>query len=161
MKSPTEAPIGPNYDNLQLEKLGRGLVAIHQGKGYVTVSWRKLMDDTKKVTFDLYRKSYVPGVTKLKEVHLNEKPLKTSTIFLDKSVDTTITQEYILVESKSRKKISSYLLTPQNAAKPYLSIKLPAVDWDTTRAYMPNDASIGDLDGDGEYEIVLKRQIGN
>lgn len=160
-KSPAEAPIGPNYDNLQLEKLGRGLMAIHQGKGYVAVSWRKLMEDTKNVTFDLYRKSYVPGVAKQKEVRLNEKPLKTSTYFVDKSVDTNITQEYILMESKSRKKVVSYLLTPERAATPYISIKLPPIDRDTTRLYMPNDASVGDLDGDGEYEIVLKRQIGN
>jgi len=160
-KNPNEAAIGPNYANLQLEKLGRGLVAIHQGKGFVSVSWRKLMDDTKKVSFDLYRKSYVPGVIKLKEVKLNDKPLKTSTFFVDKSVDTTITQEYILVENKSRKKAVSYMLTPERAAVPYISIKLPPIEWDTTRAYQPNDASIGDLDGDGEYEIVLKRQIGN
>ncbi len=160
-KSSGEAPIGPNYNNLQLEKLGRGLVAIYQGKGLVVVSWRKLMEDTKKVTFDLYRKSYLPGVTKLKEVHLNEKPLKTSTFFVDKSVDSTIKQEYILVESKSRKKVVSYMLTPERAAVPYIAIKLPPIDWDTTRAYMPNEASVGDLDGDGEYEIVLKRQIGN
>lgn len=160
-KNSSEETIGPNYDKLQLEKLGRGLVAIHQGKGFVAVSWRKLMDDSKKVSFDLYRKSHLPGVTKLKELKLNEKPLKTSTYFLDKSVDTTITQEYILVEKKSRKKIVSYLLTPERAATPYISIKLPPIDWDTTRAYQPNDASVGDLDGDGEYEIVLKRQIGN
>jgi rhamnogalacturonan endolyase len=160
-KSAAEAPIGPNYNNLQLEKLGRGLVAIHQGKGYVAVSWRKLVEDSKKVSFDLYRKSHIPGVTKLKDVRLNDKPLKTTTYFVDKSVDTTITQEYILVESKSRKKAVSYLLTPERAAMPYLSIKLPPIDWDTTRAYMPNDASVGDLDGDGEYELVVKRQIGN
>jgi rhamnogalacturonan endolyase len=40
---------------------------------------------------------------------------------------------------------------PANApARPYISIALKTPD-----GYTPNDASVGDLDGDGEYEIVL------
>ncbi len=40
---------------------------------------------------------------------------------------------------------------PANApARPYLSVPLQ-----TPVGYSPNDASVGDLDGDGEYEIVL------
>ncbi|MDO4563573.1 MAG: rhamnogalacturonan lyase [Clostridia bacterium] len=40
----------------------------------------------------------------------------------------------------------------------YLEIKLdvPEPDSVTGATYSPNDASVGDLDGDGEYEIVLK-----
>ena len=30
---------------------------------------------------------------------------------------------------------------------------------DPRRIYAANDASVGDLDGDGEYEIVLKRLL--
>ena len=44
---------------------------------------------------------------------------------------------------------------PANApVRPYLSIPLK-----TPAGYSPNDASVGDLDGDGEYEIVL-HQVG-
>jgi rhamnogalacturonan endolyase len=40
---------------------------------------------------------------------------------------------------------------PANApARPYLSVPLQTPD-----GYTPNDASVGDLDGDGEYDIVL------
>jgi rhamnogalacturonan endolyase len=152
---------GPNYERLQMEKLSRGLIAIHQGKGIVSVSWRKLNGDDKKLSFNLYRRSFIPGGIEPKEVKLNDKPLTNSTYFVDKGVDTTLLQQYILLDSKSGRKASNYMLTPQLAAKPYISIPLPLIGGDTTRAYMPNDASVGDLDGDGDYEIVLKRQIGN
>src|SRR5688500_2776566 len=40
-----------------MEKLGRGVVAIHQGEGKVFVSWRLLGTDPEAVAFDVYRKS--------------------------------------------------------------------------------------------------------
>ena len=39
-------------------------------------------------------------------------------------------------------------------ARPYISIPLQ-----TLPGHTPNDASVGDLDGDGEYEIVLKQEM--
>ena len=36
--------------------------------------------------------------------------------------------------------------------RPWLTIPLETPD-----GYAPNDASVGDLDGDGEYEIVLQQ----
>ena len=44
---------------------------------------------------------------------------------------------------------------PANApARPYISIPLQ-----TLPGHTPNDASVGDLDGDGEYEIILKQEM--
>src|SRR5439155_16195421 len=44
---------------------------------------------------------------------------------------------------------------PANApARPYLAVPLQ-----TLPGHTPNDASVGDLDGDGEYEIVLKQEM--
>jgi rhamnogalacturonan endolyase len=156
-----ELAFGPDYDHLQLEKLGRGLIAIHQGNGNVTVGWRMLIDDKKKIAFNLYRKSYKPGMEEPEEVKLNDKPITDATFYLDRGVDTSITQEYVLRDTKNKKKSTAYRLTPDLAALPYISIPLPPIANDTTNAYLPNDASVGDLDGDGEYEIVLKRQVGN
>ena len=48
----------------------------------------------------------------------------------------------------------TFRLPPSAPARPYLSIPLQ-----TPHGYTPNDASAGDLDGDGEYEIVL-HQVG-
>lgn len=152
---------GPAYKNLQLEKLGRGIIAIHQGNGVVNVSWRMLTGDSKKLAFDLYRKSYKSGETNPNAEKLNAVPILKSTYFVDKNADTFVDQEYILQEAGSSRQISSYLLSVKNASLPYVSIPLPPIDGDTAGRYLPNDASVGDLNGDGEYEIILKRQIGN
>lgn len=145
---------GSAYKDLQLEKLGRGLVAMYQGNGQVAVSWRILACDTGNVGFDLYRKTG----RKSTSVKLNHEPLRKSTFFVDNGVDTTLVQEYILCFNGFKEKISSCKLT---GMKPYISIPLPQIEGDSSWRYLPNDASVGDLDGDGEYEIVLKRQIGN
>jgi rhamnogalacturonan endolyase len=42
--------------------------------------------------------------------------------------------------------------------RPYLVIPMRQVLGDGEWAYAPNDASVGDLNGDGEYELVIKRE---
>ena len=43
---------------------------------------------------------------------------------------------------------------PANAAPlPYVAVPIQ-----TPEGYTPNDASLGDLDGDGDYEIILKQE---
>jgi rhamnogalacturonan endolyase len=155
------AGIGPAYKNLQLEKIRRGLMAIHQGNGVVNVSWRMLAEDSQKLAFDLYRKSLKSGEINPITEKLNAEPILKSTYFVDKNADTSVDQEYILKEAGSAGKICSYLLSVKLASLPYISIPLPEIEGDTAGRYLPNDASVGDLDGDGEYEIILKRQIGN
>lgn len=152
---------GFHYERIQMETLGRGLRAVHQGKGTVSVSWRMLVDDTKTRSFNLYRQSIVPGQNTGKEVKLNDKPLKASSFFLDKVVDTTVINIYTLQDARSSKKKTQFTLTPEAAKTAYVRIPLPAIDNELLNAYMPGDASVGDLDGDGEYEIVVQRHVGN
>lgn len=142
----------PAYKNLQKEKLGRGFVAIKSEDGKALISWRLLENDAKKSGFDLYRKS---GMVIKK---LNEKPLIESTYFIDNEIKANQIYDYELCREGSKKIISTCRLSGMNQ---YLSISLPQIDGDSLWRYKPNDASIGDLDGDGELEIVLKRQIGN
>src|SRR5262249_5200590 len=52
-----------------------------------------------------------------------------------------------ILDNEERPPSKSFTAT----TKPYLSIPLKSPD----RYDFPNDASVGDLDGDGEYEIVL------
>ena len=40
-----------------MEKLGRGVVAIHNGDGKVFVSWRLLGTDPDAIAFNVYRRS--------------------------------------------------------------------------------------------------------
>lgn len=132
----------------QMEKLGRGVVAIHEGGGKVFVSWRLLGSDPEGVGFNIYRR--MGGG---EYVRLNREVLSGPTWWVDEGVDTRQTVEYLVravVEGQEEKEGGRYILTPERAGRAYLSIPLK-----TPEGYAPNDASVGDLDGDGEYEIVL------
>lgn len=133
----------------RMEALDRGVFALNTGKG-VLVSWRSLGNDTAGITFSVIR-STANG----KPVKLNKEPITTRTNFLDETADTTKDNSYIVFPEKQglpwgedRKKGNSFLL--KAGASPYLSIPLR-----TPLGYTPNDASVGDLDGDGKYEIIL------
>ncbi|MEY8685176.1 rhamnogalacturonan lyase [Bacteroides sp. AN502(2024)] len=140
----------PNYDfsKLKRERLGRGVIAIRENPSTVVVSWRYLSSDPMNEAFDIYRN----------DEKINKHPLKDATFFQDTYAGT----EPVLYTVKARegKTESSYQL-PANAPSGYLNIPLNRPEDGTTPAgqhyfYAPNDASIGDVDGDGEYEIVLK-----
>ncbi|MCC8088260.1 MAG: rhamnogalacturonan lyase [Rikenellaceae bacterium] len=149
---------GPNYRaDIQKENLGRGLVAIHNGDGIVSVSWRFFESDPIDGGFDLYRKE-----GRKKEVKLNDEPLTKSTFFRDSLVDVTKTNVYTVRRSGTNEteRGAQYTLTPEKASIPYLSIPMQPVDGDHEWQYAPNDASVGDLDGDGELDIVLLRMMG-
>ncbi len=139
----------PRYDmkNIVREQLNRGVVAIKQDNGDVIVSWRTLTSDGKGEPFDIYRNG----------VKLNDRPMTDGgTFFTDKkplSGDVTY-------EVRGGGKDGSYILKA-DAPAGYLPIALqkPA-DGITpdgrTYTYSANDASVGDVDGDRQYEIILK-----
>ena len=147
--------VGPkyNYEKMQHEYLGRGLVAIHNGDGKVSVSWRYLYGEPVDQGFDLYRQ-----VGKKKAVKLNSEPIKSSTFYVDEGVDVSKTNIYTVKVCGSDKVEAGakYTLTPALAEKPYLSFKVKPVEGFEEGAYTPCDATVADLDGDGEYEFVIK-----
>jgi rhamnogalacturonan endolyase len=135
-----------------MEHLGRGLVAIHQGDGKVFVSWRLLGADPDEVAFNLYRASdHEPPV------RINQEPLTKATCFIDESANLSHPISYFvrpLLKGTEQEASEPFVLPANLPALPYLSVPLQ-----TPERYTPNDASVGDLDGDGEYEIVL-HQVG-
>ena len=132
----------------QVERLGRGLVAVHQGEGKVFLSWRLLATDPEGVAFNVYRTVGTGEPTKL-----SPEPLTGPTHWIDAAAaldqSTTYTVRAILA-GKEEVPGGSFTLPAQASARPYLTVPLQ-----TPAGYTPNDASVGDLDGDGEYEIVL------
>lgn len=147
---------GPAYSSsIQKEALGRGLVAIHNGDGKVSVAWRYLESDPLDAAFDLYRST--AGANPVK---LNDKPISGSTFFSDSGVDTTVDNVYKVCPAGKdvSENGSTYELTSARASKPYLEIPMASVPGFEDGTYSPNDASVADLDGDGEYEIVVKME---
>jgi rhamnogalacturonan endolyase len=131
----------------QMERLGRGVVAVNQGDGKVFVGWRLLGTDADKIAFNLYRS------TDGKTIKLNDKPIFAATSFVDAKADLTKSNSYFvrsLLNGREQEASKPFTLAANSPARQYLSIALQ-----TPAGYTPNDASVGDLDGDGEYEIVL------
>lgn len=132
----------------QMESLGRGVVVVNQGEGNVWVGWRLLGTDPDGIAFNLYRSN-----ARRAAVRLNDKPLTGPTNFVDTKADLTKPNTYFVrpvFHGREQRASSSFTLTANPPVRQYLSIPLK-----TPEGYSPNDASLGDLDGDGEYEIVL------
>ena len=130
-----------------MERLSRGVVAVNEGNGKVYVSWRMLVTDPDDVAFNIYRTT-----GNMSAVKLNSKPITESTNYVDK-VDTTNSNSYIIktiLKGKETEASKAFVIPANAPVRQYLSIPLQ-----TPPGYMPNDASVGDLDGDGDYEIIL------
>ena len=134
------------YGQRQMENLTRGVSAVRNAQGNVFISWRLLATEPTDLSFNIYRKK-----ANSKSIRLNKLPVSNATGFLDKNIDTLDEIQYTIrpvSQGKESSESSSFTIPAGN--KPYFSIPLQ-----TPQGYSPNDASIGDLDGDGDYEIVL------
>lgn len=129
----------------QMEWLSRGVYAANAGNGKVFVSWRLLGNEPDDIAFNLYRTA--AGKT----TKLNQQPLAKGTNFTDETADTTKANSYqvrTVIKGKETTTESGFLLKPGSA--PFLSIPLQ-----TPAGYAPNDVSVGDVDGDGVYELIV------
>lgn len=142
----------------QMEKLDRGLVVVSTSSVSFFASWRLLgTDDKATTTFDLLRDGNVIA-----------KDLKVTNY---EDLDGTKTSAYQVVTKVNGEAVeTSEPVTPW--ASKFLSLKLdrPAggihKSWGNDKerskgtnlpyAYYPNDMSVGDVDGDGQYELFLK-----
>lgn len=137
-----------DFSKLKMEKLGRGVTAVRESPSKVNISWRYLTQDPESQTFDIYRNGK----------KINKKPVSESTFFTD-SYSGKEVAEYEVRPSKGA--ISGKCTLAADAPIGYIEIPLDTpglgVDmWGKEYFYNANDASLGDVDGDGEYEIILK-----
>ncbi len=157
----------PLHAQRVMENLGRGVIAVHSADSEVYVGWRLLVSDPADVAFNLYRST--DGAAPVK---LNSQPLATTTDFVDTTANLALSNSYFVraVVGGIEQASSAAFTVPANTpVGQYLQIPIqqppdgveacppPAgVTPPRTYTYSANDGSIADLDGDGEYEIVLK-----
>jgi rhamnogalacturonan endolyase len=131
----------------QAEKLNRGVVAVKVASG-VFVSWRLLGTEDLSVSFNLYR-----GATKV-----NATPITNSTNYQDNAGTASSSYTVRSIVNGTEQAASAAASVWSNQ---YLDVPIQQPAGGTTPdgvsyTYVANDASVGDLDGDGDYEIVLK-----
>lgn len=136
----------PVHAQRVMDKLGRGLVAVKAENG-MFVSWRVLGEDARNLAFNLYRDG----------VKLNSEPLTVSN-FTDAAGTPTSVYTVKEVVNGVEGQAQSAILT---SATDYIDIPVAAVPankdgQNISHRYEPNDATIADLDGDGEMELLIK-----
>ncbi|NLB64653.1 MAG: T9SS type A sorting domain-containing protein [Fibrobacter sp.] len=143
------ALVVPAFATRYLENLDRGVVAVHTGGSNVFVSWRLLGTEPRNLGFNLYRDG----------TKLNSSPITGATNYEDKG--GSITASYVVKtvvngqeveESKPVKPFDTGLTKRIPLDRPAGGTTPDGVDY----TYSPNDGSVGDLDGDGQWDIVLK-----
>ncbi len=127
----------------QMELIDRGLVAIRQADDRVFLSWRWLGNEPDGTAFNVYR------VQNGESVKLNDVPIATQTNFTVAVAQASVNARYFI-----RAIVEGCEQEPSKAVQAwqthFLEIPIQSIP-----DYRPGDASVGDLDGDGEFEIVL------
>ena len=121
----------------------RAPVAVKTSNG-ILVSWRSFTSDASDLGFDIYR-----GSTKL-----NSSPITTKTNFLDDGGEAG--SSYTIKSTKGEE----FTVTAwDNMYKTITLNRVPNTkdaSGSLTGRYRPDDISIGDVDGDGEFELIVK-----
>lgn len=157
MQVVTQVSRNQKYDSTArpMEYLDRGLVGL-ETKGGVFLSWRMLGTDSIDIGFNLYRNG--------KKV--NPHPLTKSTNYLD--VDGNVNDKYaveILAAEGPLERSDAISVWPRKSVvaseairkrRPGVAFKEIPLASPPTEQHVPGDMSVGDLDGDGTYELVFE-----
>jgi len=167
---PVERPVSAvNSDPVNqpalMENIGRSLVAVRRASD-IYIGWRLLGTDSPATTFNLYRSTNGGDPVKL-----NTDPIAATTDYVDSTADLAFSNAYFVrpVVNETELVASNTFTLPGSAAvQQFLSVPLQRPAGGTSQqapgnttgqsayTYNANDASVGDVDGDGQYEIILK-----
>lgn len=134
------------------EKLDRGMLALATEGGKVYLSWRLLKTDPDGVAFNVYR-STAGGAA----VKLNARPVQTTTDFMDANPPPDREHAWWVRAVVNGGELNDAMRATLPANPPlqqYKAIKLKEEVRGVDRV------GIGDLDGDGTYDFVVKHPSG-
>ena len=150
----------------QMETLTRGLAAIHKSSDGNFVSWRILGTDPEGTTFDLIKNGSViasnlsvsnyddtNGTTMSKYQVVVHAP---DGSIVETSPEAQTWETFYKTMKLDRPTGGSYFYK-----KGYWGNNKPAADSTDYYSYYAQEASVADVDGDGEYEILVKWQPSN
>jgi rhamnogalacturonan endolyase len=130
-----QAQMGPR----QMEYLTRGLIAV-PATDHVFLSWRMLATDSPGVSFNLYRDGSL----------VNNSVITGVSHYQDSSGTAESLYYLETIHSGGDSEISTPVSVWEDT---YLTVPTQ-----TPAGYSINDASVADLDGDGELEVVVKME---
>lgn len=147
-----------DYANIQMERLNRGVVAVRTSPDSVMVSWRYLASDREDTQFEVYRNG-----KKIANVMRDH-----GTFYMDYNPSTKRTKYKVKAKAPiwPIKEDQGEWVLPANAPIGYINIDVerPTGFKDIEGrdiSYSANDATVADLDGDGQFEIIFKWEPSN
>lgn len=119
-----------------------------------------LPTDDETIAFDLYRQGQSGWIK------VNAAPISDRTNFQDTEATLGVDNTWRLVyagENPENQSIDEYTMSGEQSGSwlPYIKIEMEPTDTDprlnASVTYAVNDGGIADLDGDGQYEIIVRR----
>ena len=151
-----------DLDKIHMEQLGRGVVAVRSNENDVWVTWRYRTIDPKEIAFNVYRDGKL----------VTPSPITNVTFFVDSNAWHGAAVEYEVRPMLGNRECGMKTFhelkfgrgkwkLPADAAIGCIDIPLvepPQNDMPdgSKMGHHANDCSVGDVDGDGEYELFVK-----
>ncbi|GAL86865.1 FG-GAP repeat-containing protein [Sporocytophaga myxococcoides] len=123
----------------RMENLDRGLVAVQTGNG-VFLSWRVFGTDPKSVAFNVYRNG----------TKVNSSPITGATNMVDNGGSSSSTYTVRPVVGGAEQSVGGSATVWGSQVRTITLSNRPS------SSHTPNDINVGDLDGDGKYDLVVK-----
>jgi len=133
--------------NRVTEAINRGLVALNTDNG-IYLSWRLLASDPENVTFNIF------------EVKEGNNPQKITKKAISETTDFFISEGNTSSSFFVQSVVAEQEITTSEKVKPGIQNSLPYKSIPFQGEYSPDRVAVGDLNGDGEYDFVIKQPGG-